>query len=262
MDTTAEGYRRVRARRGAVRTPSVVSRSPAASPARRAARRVRGRRRAAGTPLAHHAHARAPRLLEERVDLAEQPGGPQAHLGDRAGLDEAPVGQLASQHPRVRERVHGVAVVADDERRRGERVPLVAMRRHAAEEEPLEERAAGSGVLADSVEDDVDVEGDHGRRDEPGKARHDAHHRRADGHGNEQRRKRDGAAEERVVEDGHLEDHPAEALRGQRGNLQRDVGAQRGAPDDRLVQLEVVEKRHDVTRELAHRVAPHVERPG
>ena len=46
---------------------------------------------------------------------------------------------------------------------------------------------------------------------------------------------------------------------GRRG-LERDVRAERGAADDRLVELEVVEQRDHLLAEVRHRVAPHVAR--
>ena len=55
-------------------------------------------------------------------------------------------------------------------------------------------------------------------------------------------------------------DHAAHALRRGDGRLERRVRAQRGAADDRLVDLEVVEQRHDLLAEDGHRVAPHVAR--
>ena len=55
---------------------------------------------------------------------------------------------------------------------------------------------------------------------------------------------------------------PRSRSRRQRGHLERDVGAERGASDHGLVELEVVEEGDDVAGELAHRVAPHVARPG
>ena len=47
----------------------------------------------------------------------------------------------------------------------------------------------------------------------------------------------------------------------ERGHLERDVGPQRGAADDRLLELEVVEQRHRLPGERGHRVAPHLPRP-
>jgi hypothetical protein len=58
----------------------------------------------------------------------------------------------------------------------------------------------------------------------------------------------------------HLDHHPAQPLRGQRGHLQRHVGAQRSAPDDRLVDLQVIEQRDDLLAEEGHRVDAHVVR--
>ena len=44
------------------------------------------------------------------------------------------------------------------------------------------------------------------------------------------------------------------------GDLERRVGAQRGAADHRLIELEVVHERQHLLAERAHRVAPHVAR--
>ena len=68
------------------------------------------------------------------------------------------------------------------------------------------------------------------------------------------------AGRDRVVQHRHLDDHPAQALGRERGHLERDVGAQRGAADHRLLELEVVEQRHGLPGELGHRVAPHLPR--
>jgi hypothetical protein len=65
---------------------------------------------------------------------------------------------------------------------------------------------------------------------------------------------------QRVVEDGHLDDHPAQALRRRGGDLEGDVGSQRGPAYDRLVEPEVVEKGDHLCAEDRHRVAPHVAR--
>jgi putative intracellular protease/amidase len=85
--------------------------------------------------------------------------------------------------------------------------------------------------------------------------------RGAEGEPHEQRRERERAAEQRVVQHRHLDHHPTHALRRQRGDLERGVGAQRGPHHRRLGQLEVGEQRHDLAAELGHRVAPHVGRP-
>jgi hypothetical protein len=76
-----------------------------------------------------------------------------------------------------------------------------------------------------------------------------------------QRRERDRAPQQRVVEHRHLDHHAAQPLRGERGALQRGVGAQRRAEHDRLVDLHVVEQRDHLGAERRHRVAPHVGRP-
>ena len=92
-------------------------------------------------------------------------------------------------------------------------------------------------------------------------ARHEPGGRGAERQPQHQRRERDRGAEQRVVEHGHLDHHAAQALGRQRGDLERRVGAQRGAHHHRLVDLEVVEQRHHLAAELGHRVAPHVGRP-
>ena len=76
----------------------------------------------------------------------------------------------------------------------------------------------------------------------------------------EQRGERERAAQQRVVEHGHLDQQAADALGRRGGGLERGVGAERRAAHDRLVDLEVVEQRDRLAAEGGHRVVAHLRR--
>ena len=89
---------------------------------------------------------------------------------------------------------------------------------------------------------------------------HELHDRLAEGERDLQRGEGDGAGQQRVVEHRHLDDHPAQALGCHRGDRERRVGSQRGAADDGLVDLEVVQQRDRLLGEALHPVGAHVAR--
>ena len=61
-----------------------------------------------------------------------------------------------------------------------------------------------------------------------------------------------------VVEHRHLDEEALDPLGMANRQLERDVGAERGAADDRPLQAEVVEQREDLLGEQRHRVEPQV----
>ncbi len=69
------------------------------------------------------------------------------------------------------------------------------------------------------------------------------------------------AGRDRVVEHRHLDHHALQALGSHRGDLERDVGSQRGAADDRPLELQVIEQGHGLAGEGGHRVVPHLHGP-
>ena len=170
------------------------------------------------------------------------------------------MGELFGEHPGVGERVHGVAAVADDERGRLEGAALVAVRGDAPEEQALQDGRPRSGLLADGVERDVAVVGQQATRDRARESRDLLHDGLPERQRDQDRSEGERAREQGVVEHGHLDDHPAQALRCGGGDLQGGVGPERGAHDDGLLELEVIHQRDDLVGEEAHRVAPHVAR--
>src|SRR5215207_9175218 len=92
-----------------------------------------------------------PAVVEEVGDLGSETLRAQPQLEDRAGLDEPRVGQLVDQRAGVAEGMDGIAVVADDQRRRAHLPAQRAMRRRATEEQPLKDRRARPWVLPDPV---------------------------------------------------------------------------------------------------------------
>jgi hypothetical protein len=52
-----------------------------------------------------------------------------------------------------------------------------------------------------------------------------------------------------------FDDHPAPPVGRQGGYLERDIGPERGPPNDCVLELEMVEQRHRLAGELGHRVA-------
>ena len=126
------------------------------------------------------------------------------------------------------------------------------------EEDALDDRAAGARVLADHVEGDVDPERDERARDHPGEQRDHRHRRPAQGQRQHHRGEDRRPGGEGMVEDGHLDEHPAHPVGRLGGDLEGDVGAERGAPDHGALDAEVVEQRHRLAGEERHRVARHV----
>ena len=192
-------------------------------------------------------------------DLARQPLGREPQLEDGRRLQEPRVRQLPHQHVRVGERVNRVAVVADDQRRLIELAALLRGRRHAPEEQPLQHRGRRLRVLAHPVEHHVRQQRAGARR-APSHLSEQPRDGGTKGQGHEQRRERDRAAEQRVVQHRHLHQQPAHALGRGRGGLQSRVRAQRRAADHRLVHLEVVEQRDRLATEGVHAVARHIRR--
>jgi hypothetical protein len=84
--------------------------------------------------------------------------------------------------------------------------------------------------------------------------------RASKGEPDEQRRERDRAAEQRVVEHGHLDHEALDAIGGAGGRLERGVGAERRAAQHSLLHVGVVEQRDRLAPECRHRVAGHVGR--
>ena len=152
-----------------------------------------------------------------------------------------------------------VAIVADHERGLRHLLPLLARRRHATVEEPLEHRRRRLRILGEPVEQHV-AEQPGAARHEPRAAAHQAGYRRAEGEAHEQRREGDRAAEQRVVEHRHLDQHALHPLRRGRGRLQRCVRAERGAADHRLLHPGGVEQRDRLAAERGHAVVPHLGR--
>ena len=155
----------------------------------------------------------APALVDEAHDLAGQTLGRDPQLEDRGGLDQARVGELAHEHVGVRERVDRVARMPDHERRRLEGAALRPGRRGAPEEQPLQHRRRRLGVLrrpsrAASARAAARAAGRRSAR-----LASSARHRRAEGQRDQERREGDGAAEQRVVEDRHLDQQALHALR-------------------------------------------------
>jgi hypothetical protein len=103
-----------------------------------------------------HAAGSASRGVEEVGDLAGEALGTEAELEDRIGLDERRVGQLFDERVGVAERVDRIALVADDEGWRLQRAAQRRVRCGAAEEQALQDRRAGSRILADHVQADVE----------------------------------------------------------------------------------------------------------
>ena len=201
-------------------------------PQRRAARL----RRALGA-------AWAPAVVDELGDLVGESLRRHPQLHDRARLEQPRVGQLLGEQARVGERVDGVAVVPDHQRRRGERAPLGAVRRRPAGEDPLEHGGARRGLLADGVEQDV-------RRPRDARLRHhprDASEPFISGSPAVSATisgvNATAQASSALSSTGISSTIPRSRSGASRRDLERGVRAQRRAADDRLVELEVVEQR-------------------
>ena len=154
----------------------------------------------------------------------------------------------------------GVAGVADDQRRRLEGAAIASLGRGAPKDDPLQDRRAGAGILRDRIERELQQQRQPLPVDATGDARECRHHGFSECKREQQRREDGRAGGDRVVEDWHLDEHAPQSRRGRRGHLERDVRPQRGASDDRLIELQVVQQRHRLRREGRHRVAPHVPR--
>ena len=153
-----------------------------------------------------------------------------------------------------------IARVPDHERGSLDQRSLGARRRGAPEEEALDHGGRGARVLPDPVEAGVD-QGVRAARDQPRDARHRSRDRRAEGQVDEQRGEGERAGEQRVVQDRHLDDRPAQPIGLARHHVERDVRPERGAADHGVVQLEVVHQGDHLVAEQRHRVARHVLRP-
>jgi hypothetical protein len=156
--------------------------------------------------------------------------------------------------------VDRVAVVPDHECGLAHLGALPAGRRHAAVEEALEDRRRGLRVLAYPVEQHVaEQPGPSGHAPSGGSER--AGHGGAEREPDEQRGERDGAAEQGVVQHRHLDQHPPDAVGPGGGRLERHVGAEGGAADDRLLHARVVQERDRLAPEDGRPVVPHLGRP-
>ncbi len=122
--------------------------------------------------------------------------------------------------------MHRIAGVTEHEGRRQEGRSLAARRGNASEEETLQQRPAGAGILAHEVEHDVAVVGEQAAGYRPGHAGEQLHQGLPEGQGDEQGGEGEGAAEQAVVEDGHLDHHPPQPLGSLRGRLEGGVGAE------------------------------------
>ena len=223
------------------------------------------RRRLPGTGIGAGASVRrralVPALVDELRDLRGQAGRPDAQLHDRVRVDQPAVGELGGELVGIGERVDGVARMPDHERRRLERLPQAPLGRGSPEQDPLKDGSARPGVLGDRVEEDLGRERD-GLPRHPLRAPGQHLHRRlAEREREQQRGEGGGAGRDRVVEHGHLDHHPAQALGCDRGQLERDVGSERGAAHHRLVEPEMVEQCQRLAGELGHRVARHLAGP-
>ena len=157
--------------------------------------------------------------------------------------------------------MHGVPRMAEHQGRRPERAPLAARRSYAAEEEALEERPCGTRFLPEDIQPDVAEMGQRATGYRTRRPRDDLHHRLTEGERQEHRCEGDRAAEQPVVEHGHLDHHRAQALRVVGGYLQCRVRAERGPHHYRLLYLEVIHQPDYLLAEDGHRVLPHVPRP-
>jgi hypothetical protein len=101
-----------------------------------------------------------------------------------------------------------VTRVAEHERLRLHPPTLGARRRHAPEEESLEDRGRRLGVAADPFEAGVRQVGQPARGD-PSQAADHARDRGAERQADEQRRERECTPQQRVVEHRHLDHHAA-----------------------------------------------------
>ena len=91
-------------------------------------------------------------------------------------------------------------------------------------------------------------------------ARDQAHDGLAEAQRDHERREGDRAAQQRVVEHRHVDDHAADALGRVHRGLERRVGPQRGPAQHGVVDLEVIEQGDHLLPEGRHRVARHVAR--
>src|SRR6478672_12059044 len=89
----------------------------------------------------------SPGFFEEIAQLVVEPIGAEPPLEDRVRFDQARVGQLFEQHPRVAEGVQGIARVADDQGLVVDLLPLLAVRRGLSQQQALEHRLRRSGAL-------------------------------------------------------------------------------------------------------------------
>ena len=196
-----------------------------------------------------------PCFLHEIGQLVVEARG-EPPLEDRLRLDQARVRHLLQQHAGVAEGMDRVGGVADDQRRLGQLLALLAVRRGLAQQQALQHGERGAGALAHPVEADVDQQV--GAGDGGGEAREDLEGGAAEAQPDHHRREGGGHRNQGVVEHRHLEEEAPGALGRVGGELEADVGAERGAADDGGVELEVVEQGGDLAGEERHRVEPQV----
>ena len=264
----ADGARRAdRAARRRVPRRGHVHALLLAARARRAAAADRpGHRRAAGAAGAALTLAaglagprpRRPAVVDELGDLGRQARRPDAQLDDRVRVDQAARWGARRRVVGVGERVHRVAGMADHERRRLERLADGASGAVRPNRIPWRTAPLGPGSWAIASSTSSTVNGTTWRGTHLAPRASALHHRLAEREREQQRGERGRAGGDRVVEHGHLDHHPAQPLGRDRGQLERDVRSERGAADDRLVELEVVEQRQRLPGELGDRVAPHL----
>ena len=142
--------------------------------------------------------------------------------------------------------------MADHERRVLDLHALLRDRRGAPEQQALEHVGRPRRVAAQEVEQQVEEVV--AARHAAGRDRGEAQQRAAELQHGHDRGEDHRHGEQCVLEHGHLHEQRPRALRGAGGELERDVGAERGAADHGLVDAEVVEQRRDLVGERAHRV--------
>jgi len=156
--------------------------------------------------------------------------------------------------------MHRVTGMSDDERGRLHAPALAPVGSGAPEDDSLQDGRAGPGVLRDGIESDLGQQRQPPPRDGASPASQEPSRWGAEGQSQQQRCEGGRTGWNRVIQDGHLDQHPAHAFGCQRRELEGDVRPQRGTADHSLVQLQVIEQRKELLGEGRHRVAPHVAR--
>ncbi len=126
---------------------------------------------------------------------------------------------------------------------------------------PCSSAAMAPARWSQRVERDPGPERYDAARDRPGEPAQQSDGQRQEAGREQQRAEHEDAGLDAVVEDRRVHDEPADPLRGDRGGLQRHVGAQRRSADHGLGRTEVVEERDDLLGELGHRVGMRVGGP-